>query len=309
MKCAFISVGLLLGFAFLPAPVDAQNLTGATGGRVVDSEGNAVPQATVLVEYQGEATTTYELETNKKGRFLKVGLRPGTYRFTASKEGYRSAIVESRVKLGGRTRIPEMELTSLEKIARERGETLNEKFAQAVQLAASQQFDEAETLLKELLEEAPTVPEIHVNLGYLYAQKKDWAKAEASYLKTLELRSGHPAATSGLAGVYMDTGRDAEAHELVRRVLRENPENATAQFNLAIFLMNNDEPAEAITALEAALAADDTLAEAHFHLGALLVGEGKIPEALQHLETYLSMDPTVEQNVETANSLIAALER
>ena len=307
MKCASIAGGCLLSLAFLTAPLEAQ--TGAAHGRVVDSEGNPVPQATVLVEYQGEMTARYELETNDKGRFMKVGLHPGTYHFTASKEGYRSSSLELRVSLGDRTKIPDIELTSLAKLAKERGEVQNEKFRQAVELTQSKQFDEAVALFMEVLEEVPAVPEIYLNLAYIYVQQKDWANAEASYLKTLELSPGIRQAMTGLSGVYMETGRDAEAQELVSRAALENPEDVTAQFNYGIFLLNSGRTAEAISAFEAVLAADDTVAEAHFHLGTLLVGQGNVPEAVQHLETYLSLNPTEEQNVDSANKLIAALKQ
>ncbi len=309
MKGALIAGGFLLSLAFLTASVEAQSSTGAAHGRVVDSEGNGVAQATVVLEYQGEMTTKYELETNDKGRFMKVGLHPGPYRFTANKEGYRSSVVERDVSLGGRTKTPDIELTSIAQIVTEQGEARNAKFMKAVELTRSQQFDEAELLYRELLEEAPTVPEIHLNLAYVYVQQEDWANAEASYLKTLELSPGSRPATTGLAGVYMETGRNAEAQELANRAARENPEDATAQFNYGIFLMNSGKTAEAISAFQAALAADDTLAEAHFHLGTLLVGQGNVPGALQHLETYVSMDPTEVQNVDSANKLIAAFKQ
>jgi tetratricopeptide (TPR) repeat protein len=263
----------------------------------------------VVLEFQGERAARYELETNKKGRFMKVGLQPGPYRFTASKEGYRSTWVEGEVTLGGRSRAPDIELVSSEEIAQARGDAANTKFAQAVALASDEKYDEAEVLLIELRDEVPTVPEIHLNLAYIYAKQQDWANAEASFLKTLELRPGDPHATVGLSGVYADTGRDAEAQVLVSQAARENPGDAAAQFNYAVSLLNSGKAEEAIASFEAALAADDTLAEAHFHLGTLLLGQGNAPEALQHLETYLSMNPTQEQNVAAANELIAALKK
>ena len=95
----------------------------------------------------------------------------------------------------------------------------------------------------------------------------------------------------------------------VSRAALENPEDVTALFNYGIFLLNSGRTAEAISAFEAVLAADDTVAEAHFHLGTLLVGQRNVPEAVQHLETYLSLNPTEEQNVDSANKLIAALKQ
>jgi Flp pilus assembly protein TadD len=310
MKRAFIAGGLLLGLVVLVSPAAAQ--TGTARGKVVDSEGNGIPEAKVVLEFQGGVTRNYELKTNKKGDYIQVGLYPGPYRFTASKEGYRPAYVEYRVNLGDRTQIPDITLMTTDEVAKEQGrptEELRKKFSDAVQLANDGQLDEAEALFKEVLAQAPDVPEVYQNLAYIYVKREDWANAEKSYLKALELRPGDPQSTSGLAGVYMETGQQEKAEELVNQVAGENPEDATAQYNRAVFLVNSGKTEEAIAAFEAALAADPTLAEAHYHLGTLLVGQGKIPEAIEQLETYLSTNPDNADNVATAKGLIEALKK
>jgi Tfp pilus assembly protein PilF len=308
MKRAFLAGGLLLSLALLPAPVGAQG--GTAKGKVVDSEGNGVAEATVLVQFMGELPRKYELTTSKSGDYIQLGLYPGPYRFTASKEGYQPNFVDHRVQLGDRTLIPDITLKSGDEVLKEQGrptEALKAKFTKAVELTNSGEFDEAEVLFKEVLEEAPNVPEAYLNLAFVYAHRKDWATAEANYLKALELRPGDPATTSGLAQVYMDSGQQEKAEALVNQAAGENAEDATAQFNRAVFLANSGDTVEAISAFEAALAADPSMAEAHYHLGTLLVGQDKVPEAIGHLETYLSMEPQNEQNIATANGLIAAL--
>jgi tetratricopeptide (TPR) repeat protein len=310
MKRALIAGGLLVGLVVLVSPAAAQ--TGTARGKVVDSEGNGIPEAKVQLEFQGGVTRNYELTTNKKGDYIQVGLYPGPYRFTASKEGYRPAYVEYRVNLGDRTQIPDITLRTMDEVAKAQGQPtqeLRKKFADAVQLANDNRFDEAEALFKEILTEAPDVPEIYQNLAYIYVKRQDWANAEKSYLKALELRPGDAQSTSGLAGVYMQTGQQEKAEELVNQAAGENPEDATAQYNRGVFLVNNGKTEEAIAAFEAALAADPTLAEAHYHLGTLLVGQGKIPEAIEQLEAYLSSNPSDEQNVATAKGLIEALKK
>jgi Tfp pilus assembly protein PilF len=310
MKRAFIASGFLLSLALLPAPVAAQG--GTAKGKIVDSAGNGLAEATVQVVLRDELPRKYELTTSKSGDYIQVGLYPGLYRFIASKEGYQPNFVEHRVRFGDPTQIPDVVLKSGDEVLKEQGrptEALKEKFTEAVGLANSGELDEAEVLFKEILEEASNIPEVHQNLAFIYARRKDWATAEASYLKALELSPGDPGITSGLVQVYLESGQQAKAEELVNQAAGGNPEDANAQFSRAVFLVNSGNMEEALSAFEAALAADPSMAEAHYHLGTLLVGQGKVPEAIQHLETYLSMDPSNEQNIATANGLIAALKQ
>ncbi len=85
MKRALVVAGLLLGAGFLAAPAQAQ--TGSARGKVLDSQGQPIADAKVLIEFQGGITRKFETKTNKKGEYMQVGMQPGPYRFTASKEG------------------------------------------------------------------------------------------------------------------------------------------------------------------------------------------------------------------------------
>lgn len=310
MRVAFIAAALLVTFVSLTTPAEAQ--TGTARGRVVNTHGNGVAEATVRMELQGGMTRTYELTTNKNGEYIQVGLTPGAYRFIASKAGYQTRLIDHRVTVGGATRVPEITLKTTEEVAKERGEPtaeVREKFTRAVELTNSGRLDEAEALFEEIVEATPDIPEAYLNLGHIHAQREDWSSAEASYLKALELRPGDRDATTGLTLVYMESGQEQKAEELVNRAAGEDPEDANAQFNRGVFLMNNGDSVAAISAFEAALAADSTLAEAHYHLGTLLVGQGQVPEAIQHLKAYLSMEPDNEQWAATATGLIEALEK
>ena len=42
-----------------------------------------------MIEFQGGVTRKFEVKTNKKGEFMQVGMQPGSYKFTVSKEGYQ----------------------------------------------------------------------------------------------------------------------------------------------------------------------------------------------------------------------------
>jgi len=311
MKRVILGGALLVSLALLvAAPASAQ--VGGVRGKVVGPEGELIPDATVVIEFQGGVTRKFEVTTNKKGEYLQVGLSPGPYRLTATKEGYRGAVADIRAPLGSVTEVPDLQLLTPQAVASPPGSAeaeLRAKFTAAAEMTRAGQLDEAEAEFKALLEDFPDIPEIHQNLGVVYAQKKDWAAAEASYLKALELRPGDAQTTMSLAAVYQESGQSEKAMQTMNEAAGANPQDASAQFNKGLFLLNAGQGPEAIVAFEGALALDPAMAEAHYHAATALVGQGKVPEAVAHLEAYLALDPKNAQNIATAKGLLQALKK
>jgi Flp pilus assembly protein TadD len=308
MKRFLIAGGFVLGIALVGAPAHAQ--TGTARGKVMDEKGQPVPEAKVLLEFTGGVTRKYETKTSKKGEFTQVGMYPGGYKITVTKEGYQGSVTEFRIGLGDPTQVPDFKLLSAAEARKAAGgpsEELQTAFKNAVALTQAGKLDEAEAAYNELVAKQPTIPELHHNLGYIYTQKKDWPKAEAAYKKALELRPIYPDASAGLARVYQESGQGDKALELMSKAAGENPTDARAQFNMGIFSLNAGKSDEAIAAFQKALTADPTMVDAYYHLGTLYVGQNKITEAVQSLEKYLASNPTNPQNVATAQGLLAAL--
>ena len=310
MNRALIAAGLLLGIGLLAAPAQAQ--TGTARGKVLDLQGQPIPDAKVLIEFQGGITRKFETKTNKKGEYMQVGMQPGPYRFTASKDGYQPAVSDVRITLGDPTAIPDFKLATTAQASAAAGSPaaeLRTSFQKAVELQTAGKLDEAEAAYRAILDKAPDVPEVYQNLGSVLAQKKDFAGAEAAYLKGLELRPDSADIATQLAKLYQDNGQPQKAMEIMAKSAGSNPTDAKAQFNQGIFLLNAQKNEEAIAAFEAAIKADPNMTEAYYRLGALMVGQGKIPEAIAHLEKYLSMNPTDAGNVAVAQGLLKAMKK
>jgi predicted Zn-dependent protease len=310
MKRALVAAGLLVGAGLLAGPAEAQ--TGTARGKVFDAQGEPLADAKVVIEFQGGITRRFEVKTNKKGEYMQVGMQPGPYRFTASKDGFQPAITETRIMLGEATIIPELKLATTAQASQQPGSAaaeLRDSFQKAVALQGAGNLDEAEAAYRAILEKTPDVPEVYQNLGAILAEKKDFAAAEAAYQKGLELRPDSADLATQLAKLYQDMGQPEKAMEIISRSAAANPEDAKAQFNRGIFLLNAYKNEEATAAFEAAIAADPSMTEAYYRLGALMVGQGKIPEAVAHLEKYLAMSPTDAQNVATAEGLLKALKK
>jgi tetratricopeptide (TPR) repeat protein len=310
MKRALIAAGLLLGLGFLASPAQAQ--TGTARGKVFDAQGQPVPEAKVLIEFQGGITRKFEVKTNKKGEFMQVGMQPGPYRFTVTKEGYHPVGVECRIALGDPTEVPPFKLLTAKEAGQQPGSAqaqLRTSFQKAVEDQTAGKLDEAEAEYKAILEKSPDVPEIYQNLGQIYMAKKDYPAAETAFNKALELNPGSTDVATQLAKLYHQTGQSDKAIEVMAKAAGGNPADAKAQFNQGIFLLNANKSEEAAAAFEAAIKADPNMAEAYFRLGTTQVGLGKIPEALANLEKYLSLNPTDAQNKATAEGLLKALKK
>jgi tetratricopeptide (TPR) repeat protein len=274
---------------------------------VLDDKGQPIVDAKIAIEYQGEMKRKFETKTSKKGEYTQVGLAPGTYRITASKDGYAPFFVETRVNLGDVTYIQDIKLASAQLAAQaaaaKAADEITPAFNAAAELARQGKLDEAEAAYKALLVKAPMIPEIHLNLGYLYRQKKDWPAAEAAYKTALELRPNYSEANAGLLAVYQASGQADKAAALATSASGD----AKVQFDLGVGYLNSGKYEDALAAFQKSAAADASNAETYYFLGTVYVSMNKIDEARTNLEKYVSMNPKNAQNLATAQALLQAL--
>ena len=307
MKRLFVTGGLLLAFALAGSEARAQ--TGTARGKIMDDKGQPIQDAVVTLEYQGGVTRKYETKTNKKGEYTQVGIYPGNYKVTVNKEGYQGGFLESHISLGEPTYLPDMKLLTraaaqAAAAGSDKGrEELVASFKKATDLTQEGKYDEAIAAYNEIVAKNPNIPEVQLNLGYIYRQRKDWKAAEAAYKKALELKPGYSEANAALLGVYQESGQADKVAELASSA----GSDPKVQFNLAVSYLNSGKGEEALAAFQKASAADTSNPEPYFYMGTILVGQNKVPDAVASLEKYLSMNPTNAQNVATAQGLLQAL--
>ncbi len=311
MKRLFVTGGLFLALALAGSAARAQ--TGTARGKILDDKGQPIADAIVTIEYQGGVTRKYETKTNKKGEYTQVGIYPGVYKITVTKEGFQGGVQDARINLGEPTYLEDMKLLTKAAVqaaaaGSDKGRAeLQASFKAATELTQAGKYDEAVAAYNQILTVHPSIPEVHYNLGYIYSQKKDWANAEAAYKKALDLKPSYSEANIALARVYQDSGQADKAAELMNKTAAANEGDAKVQFNLGVFNLNSGKSEEALAAFQKAAAADPANAEPYFYMGTILVGQNKVPDAVTSLEKYLSMNPTNAQNVATAQGLLQAL--
>ena len=175
MKRMLAAVAVLL----LSVPF-ASAQTGGVRGKVQDDKGQPLPDVAVKMEFQGGMNLTFESKTNKKGEYMQIGLRPGTWKFSYTKEGFQLFSSPARISLGEATVLPDVKLGSGKPAAAAGAEDLQKVFGEAVAKLQASDFDGAIAAFDALILKNPSLAEAHYNKGFAQYQKKDYANAEAS---------------------------------------------------------------------------------------------------------------------------------
>ncbi|MBC7918392.1 MAG: ammonia-forming cytochrome c nitrite reductase subunit c552, partial [Rhodoferax sp.] len=95
-------------------------------------------------------------------------------------------------------------------------------------------------------------PEALSDLGMLYADQGDWAKAETLLKQAMAMETHTPAAALNLADIYRAQGREDDAQALIRQIIRQHPNSAAAQHALGLSLIRKHRYAESLGPLQRA---------------------------------------------------------
>ena len=334
-RTAAYGIALSIGAFGLTSPARAQD-GGMLKGQVFDSKQQPVEGAKIVIEFTGTAVRfssmqrRFEVKSNKKGEFQSTNMAAGTYKVTASKDGvgtqtFNEVLVNGAQISHGEPTVLTFVLGSAAptvvpgaKEAAAKAAAMKTAFDAGVEAVRAGNNDEAIAKFNEVLAGKPNCPDCEYNIGYAYAQKKEYDKAEAAYKKAIALKADHVDAYNGLALVYnaQKKFQDAAAASQKAAELAAGPGagagasagGADALYNQGVIEWNAGKIAEAKTHFEAALKANPNMADAHYQLGMVLLNEGKMPDATAEFETYVKLAPSGQFAVQ-AKTLIAQLKK
>jgi tetratricopeptide (TPR) repeat protein len=301
--------------ALVAMPAFAQS-TGMVKGVVTDEKGQPVQDAKVIIDAQAGGRH-YETKTDKKGEYIQIGLTSGAWSIRAEKDKMGSAPATINVR-ANTTQTANLALSGASAAAaneaKAKGEALKKTFDEGVALSNAGKYAEAIEKFNAGIQISANCADCYNNIGYSYAQMKDWDKAEAAYKKSTEIRDD-ATAYNGLATVYNAQRKFDQAQAAGAKALQlgggaaGGGGNADTLYNQAVILFNQGKPAEAKPLLEQAIAANANHAEAHYLLGMSLVGIDPA-KAVPEFETFLKLSPSgPADKVKMANDIIAAFKK
>ena len=313
-----ISVVLLLTFlaAICAAPAWAQ-FTGTVRGVAKDETGKPIEGGTVEL-LNSENGHKISLKVNAKGEYFSIGVVPGTYKFSLFKDGKLIDYFDKVPVAIGDDRVINFDLAKdrvqqtpaiseeqQKKNAEAQKQTekikgLNGQLAQAKQLEAAGNYDQAITILQQATQADPNQDVMWANLGEAQRGAKKYPEAIESYQKAVALKPTNGPYHSALADALAKSGQTDKAIQEWATAVQNDPSNAGAYyFNEGAVLTNTGKLDDAIAAFDKALQADPARADAYYWKGVDLMGKATVkgdkmvapPGTAEAFNKYLELEP------------------
>ena len=285
-------MAILLGLT-VSAAAWAQ-VQGKLMGVVKDGQGNPVEKAVVTVVSTKTSAVSYELKTNKEGRFLQVGIQPGYFQVSVKKDGYLPKSTEVRVSLAGETDI-EIRLDTADEIALKTVSAADQVFLKGNKLYNEQKYAEAAAAFEEAVKISQPNWGYFFNLGLAYKKMDKKDEAIAAFRKAAELNSESYSSNKELAEALGKGGAFEEAKTYFRKAVELSPDDPDAHYNLGACLTNTGETDAAQAHFQKAVDLKPDYADAYYQLGTIFIGQNKVPDAVRSLEKFLELAPNHEK--------------
>lgn len=158
-------------------------------------------------------------------------------------------------------------------------------------MAYAGEFEEARTLLESAVARHPDYADAWSLLGGVQQVSGEYAEAEESHARAIELNSYRFTDSLSLASVRIDQGKTEVAEEQVQRLLANNPDHPGVNYLHARMLVEADEYAEALSALFRVLNVLPDHEGGLYLSGLANINEGNMATARRQLNRLRTVEP------------------
>lgn len=222
---------------------------------------------------------------------------------------YRAVDPASPVAAFGRLRIAmnleemgqtEAALSELDKLAKDQPTSLDALLTKGDVLRRKKRFPEAAIAYDGAITRAGALGSHHWALlyarGISYERSQDWPKAEADFLKALELKPDQPDVLNYLGYTWVDRGLHLDkARGMIEKAVSLRPKDGAIVDSLGWALYRLGEYQSAVKALERAIELKPEDPTINDHLGDAYFQVGRFEEATFQWKRALTLDPEPEQ--------------
>ena len=152
-------------------------------------------------------------------------------------------------------------------------------------------YDESIALMERSLALDPTQADWHSNLGIVLKAAGRFEDAIAAYRRAIALEPGHARAHNNLGVLQKKQGRSAEAEASYREAIRLDPEYADAYHNLGSLLSSLRRAPEAVAAFNKALVLSPSAPETRRLLALAHCSLGEPEKAVRIFDEWLREEP------------------
>lgn len=174
----------------------------------------------------------------------------------------------------------------------DRGSKTSSLYAKARDAAKNKKYDEATTLLRQVVDTDPADFPAWLELGTLYFKQKNYAEAEKAYLQAIAKHPDYGTALLSLGRLRIVQKNYDGAIEALLQAVKVMPTSAEANYFLGEAYLQNKKGSLGVKYLNDAINLDPVgMAEAHLRLAALYNAAGMKDKAAAEYEAFLKKVP------------------
>jgi Tfp pilus assembly protein PilF len=290
---------VLTALAVMAVASRAAAQTGRVAGLVKDEGGQAIKGATVTAENPSASPNSFTATTDEKGRFGIIGLRTGTWTFSAQAPGFAPDRGSLDIRTIG-TPNPPITFTLKKAIVpgnpgvlgNMAAKDLQADLANADALYNSQKWDESIAAYRAIMAKAPSLSVINLQIASAYRNKHDYNSAITAYNDLLKVDPNNDKAKIGVGMTNLEKGDLKAAEETLSAAAAGNSPTREVFYNLGEVKFVKGEPDEAAKWYQKAIDTDPTWAKPVFKLAMVALNKGDKDATAKILERVITTDPT-----------------
>jgi Flp pilus assembly protein TadD len=288
--------------------------TGRVGGIVKDEGGQPLKGATITAENPNASPSSFTATTDDKGRFSIIGLKTGSWTFSAQAPGFAPETGKMNVQTIG---APNPPLTfTLKKggggpasaLGSTAAKDLQADLATADLLYNSQKWDEAIAAYRAIMAKAPALSVINLQIAAAYRNKKDYDGALAAYNDLLKVDPNNDKAKVGIGMTNLEKGDLAAAEETLQRAAESPSPTREVFYNLGEVKFAKGDIEGATKWYQKAADTDATWGKPLFKLALVQLNKGDKDGTIKAMEKVIAVDP-MSQEAAQAKAVIEQLKK
>lgn len=270
------------------------SVQGKIEGTVTDSSGNPLENVTITITSLKASIGHVNLKTDKKGKFIQIGLWPGRYQVSLKKSGYLPVSNEVKVRIAESTKLA-IKMEKAEETLERSLSTADRLFLEGYKLYEQSKYEEAALAYEEATKLSSTQWGYFFNLGLAYKKLDKKEESVTAFRKAIELNPESFSSNKELGEVLGQSENYEEAKVYYQRAIELSPDEPDVFYNLGVCLMNLGESIEALNAFLKAVEVKEDYVEAYYQIGTIYIGQNLTEEAVKSLKKFLELAPEHEK--------------
>jgi len=255
--------------------------------------------------------TKMETVSDANGEWSILGLGSGKFRVTASADGYIPANTLVEIKQLSRNPPVILKLKKAEKIVA--SEDLMQYLEKGNALLKEKKYDDAIASYQKLLDKHPKLYKVKYKIADCYREKGDLNKAIALYEEVVtEAKDDKDIniaakALGTIGGLYLTKKDMAKAQSYFQKSIELNPQDEILAFNVGEINFGNNNVDDAIKYFGLAIKIKPKWAEPHMKIAYCYLNKGDNQNAIKYLKKVVEMEPNSQDGL-TAQEIIKSLQ-